>query len=200
MKLLLGAARLAIGLFGITFLFWLGIAYEGRPAGLLSFQLVKFGPACICHTDPGGWRAQLQALKAQERAAAARAQVVDTKQRSDTHAVGAHEVATVTHTQVVTRTLTKEIPLVIPPAVDRSFPLSVGFVRLHDAAARGVDLSDIAASAGAADGSPSSVTPSDAAAVIVANYGACHADDAELAAWQEFYSRLRADQAPGGAK
>jgi hypothetical protein len=57
---------------------------------------------------------------------------------------------------------------------------------LHDAAAAGDDLSAAAADPGRPDDAASDVTASEAAGVIVANYGACHADQsrlAELQAW-----------------
>jgi hypothetical protein len=57
-------------------------------------------------------------------------------------------------------------------------------VRLHDAAAAGVDLPAGAAGADRPDDAPSDVAASAAAAVIVANYGDCHADQDRLAAFQ----------------
>ena len=59
-----------------------------------------------------------------------------------------------------------------------------GFVRLHDAAAAGDDLSAAAASLTRPDDAASDVAASEAAGVIVGNYGACHTDQARLAGLQ----------------
>jgi hypothetical protein len=55
---------------------------------------------------------------------------------------------------------------------------------LHDAAAAGDELSAAAAGPERPDDGASDVAASRAAAVIVANYGACHADQARLAELQ----------------
>jgi hypothetical protein len=60
----------------------------------------------------------------------------------------------------------------------------LGFVRLHDAAVAGDDLSAAAPGSVGPDDAASGVAASAAAAVIVGNYGACHADQARLAALQ----------------
>jgi hypothetical protein len=75
-----------------------------------------------------------------------------------------------------TQSLQREIPSYVTPATDRAFPLPVGFVRLHDAAATGV----LPGPAGATDASASDVTASQAASVIAANYGTCLAIRAQL--------------------
>lgn len=68
-----------------------------------------------------------------------------------------------------TQTLQREISTYVTPATDRAFPLPVGFVRLHDAAAAGV----LPGPARATDASASDVTASHATDVIAANYGTC---------------------------
>ena len=88
--------------------------------------------------------------------------------------------------RTVTRTLIEEVSSHVPPAVDAAYALPRGFVRLHDAAAAGVDLPAAAASPGQPDDAPSGVALSDAAAVIVGNYGACRADQARLATLQQW--------------
>jgi cell division protein FtsL len=81
------------------------------------------------------------------------------------------------------QTLQREIPTYVTPATDRAFPLPVGFVRLHDAAASG--LSTLPA-AGLADATASDVAASQAADVIVTNYGLCHETTAQLSALQDW--------------
>jgi hypothetical protein len=68
-----------------------------------------------------------------------------------------------------THTLQREIPLYVTPATDRAFPLPLGFVRLHDAAATGV----LPGAARNTDAQASDVTAARAADVIAANYGTC---------------------------
>ena len=186
---------MALGLFGATFLFWAGVAWEHRPAGFASWDLPIWGPLHFRHVDPGGPFAQLAALRAGEAAAARRAARVARAQADAGKRIGAEDEAAQVRIRTVTHSLVQEVPVAIPPSADRAFPLSVGFVRLHDAAARGLDLSDIAAPAGAPDDAAARVAPSDAAAVIAANYGDCRADAQELADWQRWYAALKAAQA-----
>jgi hypothetical protein len=70
----------------------------------------------------------------------------------------------------------------VPPIVDHDFPLPVGFVRLHDAA---VDLSALPG-AGATDAQASDVKASEAAGVIVGNYGTCHEIAEQLSGLQDW--------------
>lgn len=68
-----------------------------------------------------------------------------------------------------TQTLQHEIPTYVTPATDRAFPLSRGFVRLHDATATG----GLPGPARDTDATASDVTASEAAGVIADNYGTC---------------------------
>ena len=81
----------------------------------------------------------------------------------------------------VTRRLIEKVPVYVTPQIDRAFPLPWGFVRVHDAAVRGDDLSPAATRSAGPDDAPSNVTASRAAAVITGNYGDCRADRARLA-------------------
>jgi len=65
----------------------------------------------------------------------------------------------------------REAPRYVTSSTDAAFPLSVGFVRLHDAAAAAL----LPGPPGAADAQASGVAASDAAVVIAGNYGTCHA-------------------------
>lgn len=86
--------------------------------------------------------------------------------------------------RTLTRTHIKEVPVYVTAETDRRFPLPVGFVRLHDAAALGVDVSAVPDPAGRADGAASTVAPSDAAQTIAGNYGECRAVEERLAQLQ----------------
>jgi outer membrane murein-binding lipoprotein Lpp len=81
-----------------------------------------------------------------------------------------------------TVSLQLKVPEYVPPSVDRAFPLSVGFVRLHDAAA---NLSELP-SPGPADAEASPIAASTAASTIVTNYGTCHETAEQLIALQEW--------------
>ena len=88
--------------------------------------------------------------------------------------------------RTITRRLIERIPVYVTPKIDRAFPLPWGLVRVHDAAARGDDLSAFAEGAGEPDDAASDVRASEAAAVIAGNYGDCRADRrrlADLQAW-----------------
>jgi hypothetical protein len=89
-----------------------------------------------------------------------------------------------------TMTLQQEIPRYVTPDTDRAYPLPVGFVRVHDAAAAGVPLLP---SAGDSDAAASGVAASTALGVIAGNYGACHEAAAQLTALQDW---VKAHQSP----
>jgi hypothetical protein len=93
--------------------------------------------------------------------------------------------------RTITKTITREIPVVLTPEVDRTFRLPNGLVRLHDAAALGV--APVAGPASQPDDGPSPVAPSQFAGVITDNYGVCHELRAQVVGWREFYSRVQAE-------
>lgn len=85
----------------------------------------------------------------------------------------------------VTRTLVEKVPVYVSPEVDRSYPLPVGLVRLHDAAASGQP--PVPGGAGELDDSPSPVVASTLARTIVGNYGEYHACRAQVMGWIDWY-------------
>ena len=89
-----------------------------------------------------------------------------------------------------TMTLQQEIPRYVTPDTDRAFPLPVGFVRVHDAAAAGVPLLP---AAGDSDAAPSGVAASAALGVIAGNYGVCHEATEQLNALQDW---VKAHESP----
>lgn len=76
------------------------------------------------------------------------------------------------------RTITtiREVPKYVTAETDRSYPIPVGLVRVHDAAARGLDPSAVPDPSGLPDDAPSGVTASALGASIASNYGSCLAD------------------------
>lgn len=125
------------------------------------------------------WREHQRELGREEvRAEFARqAQAADRKREVITQVVERDVVRVVKQIELVTETITKEIPVYVPSDLP---PLPGGFRVLHDAAARG-EVPDPAASADAA-----AVAPAAAAETIAANYGACRADQERLRAFQEW--------------
>lgn len=76
------------------------------------------------------------------------------------------------------RTITtiREVPVYVTAETDRRYPVPVGLVRLHDAAARGVSPSVVPDPAGRPDDAPSGVAASSLGETLAANYGSCLAD------------------------
>lgn len=186
--------------------FWLAIAgaygairYERLPVGWPNYKVGFLFFHATLHAPGAGsvtaLASDLATLKAQEAAAARRAAAVTQAQANVSTAVGAQQAAA---QAVIVRWRTRfisEIPSVVTPALDRSFPLSVGWVRGHDAAARGVDLSGLPDPAAGADDAPSSVKPSDALAVLAGNYAVCRAALTQDAGWRDWWQREAAAQA-----
>lgn len=82
-----------------------------------------------------------------------------------------------------TTAIQMDIPNHVTPDTDRLYPLPVGFVRVHDAAASGVPL---VPGTGDPDASRSTIAASAAAGVIVGNYGICHETAEQLSALQDW--------------
>jgi hypothetical protein len=98
---------------------------------------------------------------------------------------GEHELAA-ERLRTVYRTIEREVPSHVTAAIDARFPVPVGFVRVHDAAAQGLPVADVHDPAGRPDDAAADVAASEAAAVIAGNYATC-GDTAErlrsLQAW-----------------
>ena len=141
---------------------------------------------------PDNPSARYAALQAAEKAAAAHVQAVQVQQASVTAQASQREDAAQVQIRTITRTILKEVPFALTPAVDRAFPLSVGFVRLHDAAALGVDPAILPDPAGQPDGAASPVAESSAAQVVVSNYGVCRSTAEQLTALQDWITAQQA--------
>jgi hypothetical protein len=120
---------------------------------------------------------------AQVHAAAAAAKTIQ-RQAAASQTIAVADQAAPDRVRTVTRTLIQKVPVYVSATTDLRYPLPLGFVRLHDAAVAGDHLSAAAPGSVGPDDAPSGVAASAAAAVIVGNYGACHADQARLAELQ----------------
>lgn len=108
-----------------------------------------------------------------------------------TQDVGARVETVRAETRIVYQTITERIPVYVTPEIDRDYPVPVGFVRLHDAAAGG-SAATLPDGAGEPADAPSGVPLSSAAATIVGNYASCTDDRARLKGWQDWYAEQRA--------
>jgi hypothetical protein len=145
---------------------------------LCTLLLVAIGAASWQHHRAGALVLQLANAQSQAIAAGFEASAAKLNERTVTQFVDRVRVVHDT-----TQTLLREIPTYVTPTMDHLYPLPVGFVRVHDAAAAG--LPGLPAPR-AADASGSPVEASRAIAVIVDNYGTCHETAEQLSALQEW--------------
>lgn len=92
-----------------------------------------------------------------------------------------------------TQTLIQKVPEYVTHETDLRFPLPCGFVRLHNAAAGGVDAAAVPLPAGKADGDKCDVAASTAAGIIVGNYGLALSWKAERDGWWAWYDQQKAN-------
>lgn len=90
-----------------------------------------------------------------------------------------------------TQTLIQKVPEYVTPETDARFPLPCGFIRLHDAAARGVDAASISLPAGKSDRDECGVATSTASSIIVGNYGLALGWKNDLINWQLWYDQQK---------
>lgn len=127
-----------------------------------------------------GWKVDGWRHAAADTKAAVRTVGITRQQGAVSTAAAARDAQVQTEIRYVTRTQIKEVPVYVTPEADARFPLPVGLVRLHDAAALGVDVADVPDPAGRPDDSASAVAASDLGGAIAGNYGECRADQARL--------------------
>jgi len=128
------------------------------------------------------WDADKLAQEAALQAAQRRAAEVTTR-------VVTQYVDRVQVVQAKARTITKEVPIYVPPKADAACVVPVGFVRLHNAAVNQVPLPGTPSPA---DGAPSGVALSTVADTIVGNYGSYAAVVEQLKAWQAWAREQKA--------
>jgi hypothetical protein len=123
--------------------------------------------------------AQAEALAKAEK----RVKEAEKKAATITTRVEVRHAAAVEKIRTVTQTLIKEVPYAVPSDPARA-SLSVGFVRLHDAAATG--LPGLPDPAGRADAEASGIGDADLARTLLGNYEACHVSAETVTAWQSW--------------
>lgn len=119
--------------------------------------------------------------------AAAEAQAKTKQATEASDAVGTKVEAAKVEVRTVTQTLIREVPRYVTVASDAQCIVTVGFVRLHDAAATGL-LSDPADAAGQSADAPSGVALSAVGSTVAENYGGCREDREALKGWQAWWA------------
>ncbi len=133
-----------------------------------------------------GYRAGADAVRGKVRASEAAglraAQAAERRAAEITDRAATAYEADRERVRTVYRTIYREVPHALTPETDARFPMPVGLVRLHDAAA----LADPAFSdpAGLPDDAPSPVAASQLASAVVDNYETCNATAGRLTALQ----------------
>lgn len=155
---------------------------DRRPLG--SPPLIHFHVLFWSANWPGeSLAARSEALVAAEKALTAHVAAARAQQASVTAQAGQKEQAAQTRIRTVTQTVVKEIPVALPPAVDRAYPLPVGFVRLYDLS---IGFAQLSGAPAGPDDAPSTIPISAAAGVIFPNNGECVADRERLTALQDW--------------
>lgn len=139
------------------------------------------------------WKADSAALKAAEAASKAATKVVARTAEAATITEGvARDVESTRQTvRVETRTIIEKVPVYVTVEADRLYPVPVGFVRLHDAAAAGSSAT-LPDGAGEPADAPSGLAFSAVARTVVGNYGQCLEWRAQLIGWQDWYGAQKA--------
>lgn len=197
--------RLVSSLVGIIGALWLAIAggaavywWDRRPPATPSFKhqvlLWKIG-----WTAPDSLQAQLDRLKAEREAERRRARGITQRQAAASAAIGAQHDQTIAAIRWRTKEIIRHVPIYVSAESDDRYPVPWGVVRLHDAAALGVDPATLPNPAGEPDDAASSVAASDLARAVARNYGdVCRADAAQLAdlqAWVRAMGEAQAEPA-----
>ncbi len=128
--------------------------------------------------------AQLQA----ERAARAK----EGAQALATYQTGLAFGQSMAKTREVYRTIREEVPNYVTPEIDARFPVPVGSVRLHDAAARGEK--PVPDPSGKPNDATSGVTASAFADTVAGNYETCNATRDQLIGLQDWITQKIAPQ------
>jgi hypothetical protein len=138
----------------------IALAAAGAGGFKLAWQLQAGAIAKIQLADARAEAAAVTKARVQEAAAA--------KVSDEAGAKAADHQAKI---QVVTRTIVREVPAHVTPQADARCVIPVGLVRVHDAAARGVDVTEVPDPTGRSDDAPASVRCSELAGVVADNYG-----------------------------
>lgn len=157
------------------------------PLHVPVFPALKLSLPPSLKTQRDEARAQAEALRLAEQAAARRASAVASHQVAVTTAAASSETAAQERIRVVYRTITEKVPQYVTPAADARCIVPIGFVRGFDAAAKGApDVPGPSAAAGQSDDAASGVELSTVLGVTVSDFGAANANAEQLSALQDW--------------
>jgi hypothetical protein len=160
-------------MFGLN---WISLAAYAAVAALLFGGGFK-----LAHDLDQG---TIQHMKAAEAQAAADAQKqarsIEQQQAQISNLTGAAEASAQEALQARARVVTKEITHYVTAAQDARGCVTWGMLRLHDAAALGVDPASLQPPSGQSDDACSPVKPSDFAAGVAGNYAVAHENAEQL--------------------
>lgn len=157
-----------MGLFGLS-----SLATTAIGAVVIAAVAAGGGAWTMHRFDEGKIEAmQLADAKAQNDALVRNGQIMQSA-IANGFKIASAEVAREQKTQTVTNTIIREVPAHVTPEIDKRYPVPWSVVRLHDAAALGLSVADIAADRSGADDAASDVAASEISSRIAENYGAC---------------------------
>lgn len=148
------------------------------------------------NAEKRGAAEMLNRWQAAELAAAEAARLQDAGEDAHAADVSAEVSAALAGFREGTEKLLGEIRAHVTTAVDDRFPVPCGLVRLHDAAALGLDPAEVAACAGQPDDAVASVRASRFAETVARNYGRCLGEAERVRQWQRWYEDLRKGREP----
>jgi hypothetical protein len=159
---------------------------------MFMFNWIVMPLACLALGFGAGWKVHdWRDASGALKAAKHEVSVVQRQGAVDT-AVAVQQQAAQDRIRVVTQTLIQKVPVYVTAQADSQCVVPAGFVRLHDAAAAGRDVSAIPQGPGESADTPSGVKLSTVAWVVAGNYGVCNSLRAELIGWQQWYAGQRA--------
>lgn len=139
--------------------FWAGVRWKGAEVVRLRAEM-------------DAYKANAERIIAEEKA----------RQAKVTEVVVTKYLTRAAKVKEVTKEVVREVKVAVPAQYDASCPLPLGWVRIHDSACTNTAPGPTSA----VDGTPSTVSPSDALETVVTNYGICHENAEKLLALQEW--------------
>lgn len=133
-----------------------------------------------------GWTRRDARAKAEQLVDARAAAAQFEQAQADGFRIGAQYAQRTVEIRTRTEWLTSRVRDYVTPADDARAVLNLGFVRLHDAAAAGVDPAPVTG----ADAAPSGVALSAATRTLVDNYGSCHLWRAQVIGLQDYVTAI----------
>lgn len=176
--------KLATTLFGWKAMA-IGLAISAAISGAGGFTLAwKLQGATIARMEADAAKLALRGRQAVDK--------VEEKTQGVADKVGGEQAKAQAKIETERRYILERVPIYVRPEDDAAYPVPLGFVRLHDAAARG-DVSALAGASGDADRAPSGVALSHVGTVVADNYQTCRGWRERAEGWERFYAGVKAE-------